>query len=321
MEIKPETKSLPRNRRCGNCRYFEPAPLWRKGWCRNPRLYDRRANHLVDATSINCEQVFRARIYWEPIPTSELENRGYTDAPRPAGFSADSGGKSAKMPQDSTLRPSGGRPVIIRRELAPDARYVKKQSQVRKWLIENIPYYDKIDGPIHSINYRVLIPWLIVVILLAVILVNLTSHKNKDTVAGNSATAAVTETVISTSAGATLTSLPNTVAVVPANSKTVIPTPTLSKAIATATPVPATPTNPATTQAKVYNAPQGLKMRAHPCTEDTNSDCKVVTSIPLGATVTITGGPVQADGYQWWPITFNGKSGYAASNYLQKISP
>src|SRR5580765_1115453 len=72
MEIKQETKSLPRNRKCGNCRYFEPAPLWRKGWCRNPRLYDRRANHLVDAATIDCEQVFRARIYWEPVPTPEV---------------------------------------------------------------------------------------------------------------------------------------------------------------------------------------------------------------------------------------------------------
>src|SRR5689334_23233007 len=108
-----ETKSLPRNRKCGNCRYFEPAPLWRKGWCRNPRLYDRRANHLVDAATIDCEQVFRARIYWEPVPSSEMaEFTGYgaptgiTGNPSADSGQADSGGMSrGKQPTDGILRP------------------------------------------------------------------------------------------------------------------------------------------------------------------------------------------------------------------------
>ncbi len=63
-----EARSLPRNRKCGNCRFYEPAPLWRKGWCRNPKLYPPHANHLVDATTIDCEGGFRSRIYWEPMP-------------------------------------------------------------------------------------------------------------------------------------------------------------------------------------------------------------------------------------------------------------
>ena len=67
-EQQQEVKSLPRNRKCGNCRYFEPAPLWRKGWCRNPQLYPPHANHLVDSATIDCEGGFRSRIYWEPIP-------------------------------------------------------------------------------------------------------------------------------------------------------------------------------------------------------------------------------------------------------------
>lgn len=71
-EQQQEVKSLPRNRKCGNCRYFEPAPLWRKGWCRNPQLYPPHANHLVDSATIDCEGGFRSRIYWEPIPQTQV---------------------------------------------------------------------------------------------------------------------------------------------------------------------------------------------------------------------------------------------------------
>lgn len=68
----PETRSIPRNRKCGNCRFYEPAPLWRKGWCRNPKLYPPHSNHLVDSTTIDCEGGFRSRIYWESIPLAEV---------------------------------------------------------------------------------------------------------------------------------------------------------------------------------------------------------------------------------------------------------
>src|SRR5690242_21817048 len=74
-----ETRGIPRNRKCGNCRFFEPAPLWRKGWCRNPQLYPPHANHLVDSTGIDCEGGFRSKIYWEPLPVAEL-----TDQPSPS---------------------------------------------------------------------------------------------------------------------------------------------------------------------------------------------------------------------------------------------
>src|SRR6476661_3377940 len=114
MEIKQETKSLPRNRKCGNCRYFEPAPLWRKGWCRNPRLYDRRANHLVDAATIDCEQVFRARIYWEPVPTTEVAevnsygaSASYNANPSADSGLVDAGVSRGRAPSDGILRPRG----------------------------------------------------------------------------------------------------------------------------------------------------------------------------------------------------------------------
>ena len=67
-----ETRGIPRNRKCGNCRFYEPAPLWRKGWCRNAKLYPPHANHLVDANTIDCEGGFRSRIYWEPLAAGQV---------------------------------------------------------------------------------------------------------------------------------------------------------------------------------------------------------------------------------------------------------
>ncbi len=335
MEIKSETKSLPRNRKCGNCRYFEPAPLWRKGWCRNPRLYDRRANHLVDATTIDCEQVFRARIYWEPKLQGEFDSQevAANSGTKPASFSADSGGRAPQIPTDNALRPGGGnKPVIVRREVAPDRRFIKKQSRSRKWLLDNIPYYDKIDGPLHSINYRVLLPWLIVIILLGFILFNLTANKTKDV----KTTPNPTETSAVVTLGPTIpaafnsnpgqttsivtTNLAPTTAPVPANSKTPQPTATLSGAITTAVPPSPTPISVAVVQAKVQAA-KGLHMRQTACAADANPDCKILATIPDGTIIQITGAFVLGDNIQWWPVTYNGLNGFVAKDFLQQISP
>jgi hypothetical protein len=54
-----------RERKCSTCKHYQPSPLWRKGWCRNPLLYDRNTNHLVEADSLACNRTFID--YWEPM--------------------------------------------------------------------------------------------------------------------------------------------------------------------------------------------------------------------------------------------------------------
>ena len=54
-----------RDRKCSTCRHYQPSPLWRKGWCRNPLLYDRNTNHLVEGDSLACNRTFID--YWEPM--------------------------------------------------------------------------------------------------------------------------------------------------------------------------------------------------------------------------------------------------------------
>lgn len=337
MEIKQETKSLPRNRKCGNCRYFEPAPLWRKGWCRNPRLYDRRANHLVDAATIDCEQVFRARIYWEPVPTSEVAeiNSGYNPG---LGFNAnpsadsglvDAGVSRGRVPSDGVLRPRGpavqtnpvqpnGMPVITRREKADAAPgVVRKPSQTRRWLVENIPYYDKIDGPISRINFVRILPWIVVLALVLFVISNVLGGK-KDQTASNNPQATVTSSNSTLLVGNATPSLAATQGqtTVSGNTNLVPPTVTISNLIPTSTPAPPTPVNtkPPVTQAKV-NGTDGVNLRKDPGTSSA-----ILTKIASGKLVTIRSADRKTvEGGEWWPVSYNGQDGWVLSTFLDAI--
>jgi hypothetical protein len=87
-----------RERKCSTCKHYQPSPLWRKGWCRNPLLYDRNTNHLVEADSLACNRTFID--YWEPI-----------SGPVPNTVARSSGGKpriAPSIPMD-TLDARGNR--------------------------------------------------------------------------------------------------------------------------------------------------------------------------------------------------------------------
>lgn len=71
-----------RDRKCSTCRHYQPSPLWRKGWCRNPLLYDRNTNHLVEADSLACNRTFID--YWEPMtgPAPDVAPQARSSKPR-----------------------------------------------------------------------------------------------------------------------------------------------------------------------------------------------------------------------------------------------
>ncbi|MDQ3549250.1 MAG: hypothetical protein M3439_10590, partial [Chloroflexota bacterium] len=50
-------------RKCGSCKHYEAAPIWRKGWCRNPMLYSPQQSHLVSEEELDCERGMGN--YWE----------------------------------------------------------------------------------------------------------------------------------------------------------------------------------------------------------------------------------------------------------------
>jgi len=320
METKQETKSLPRNRKCGNCRYFEPAPLWRKGWCRNPRLYDRRANHLVDAATIDCEQVFRARIYWEPVPTPQPIEQEVVSVGSYAEPGTADGGERSRSNSDGVLRSAANRPLITRREKsAATPNLVAKASVARKWLRDNIPYYDRVDGPISRLNLKVWLPWAVIFVLLLVVLINLGGNKTPNVADStpatvSSSTAAVTSVAKNGSPAATTSSAAG------ASSGAKQPTATLSTALPTATAIPASPTALSKTLAKVVGTDKkGVRMRKDPHVTTATEATNVVVTIPEGAEVEITGAFKSAEGIEWWPISYKGQNGWVARDYLQKV--
>ena len=337
MEIKQETKSLPRNRKCGNCRYFEPAPLWRKGWCRNPRLYDRRANHLVDAATIDCEQVFRARIYWEPVPISDVAEvntgPGYSPFVNGSGDGAESipaqadGGRvrAGTAPADGVLRArtmvnnpqTGGDnlPVIVRRERSTAAPgIVAKPSRTRRWLVENIPYYDKIDGPLARINFLRILPWAVVALLVLIVLLNVLGGKKTatDQNQSNQSQPTSASAVVFGNTTPTISAINR-----PTQAGNQLATPTLSAIVPTftAVPVPTATPKAAEVTAKVKNVgPKGLNMRKDPGTNGT-----LIRTIPEGETVTITSGDFKTvDSILWVAISYKGANGWVSGEYLDR---
>lgn len=79
-------------RKCSTCKHYEPAPIWRKGWCRNPLLYSPQQSHLVGEEDLDCDRGMGN--YWEPLDSSgmdgakpqtpESSTEEHFDAPQPA---------------------------------------------------------------------------------------------------------------------------------------------------------------------------------------------------------------------------------------------
>ena len=58
-------------------------------------------------------------------------------------------------------------------------------------------------------------------------------------------------------------------------------------------------------------ATDGLNLRA-----DASTAAEVLMVLPEGASATVVGGPVAADGYTWYPVDTNAGSGWVAGEYL-----
>jgi hypothetical protein len=267
----------------------------------------------VDASTIDCEQVFRARIYWEPVPVPEADEQNLVNL---AGGAADGGLPPSRLPLEGTNRPKvSNRPVINRKESGEREKtdalpgVVKKPSKLRVWLLENVPYYDKVDGPISRQNWLIIIPAVVIGLALLIIFFNVIGGKKTDTVANTTplATTSVAVSSLVTSASGT------------PSSSALLATPTLSNALATATSEPIKTTVAATEKrAKVSDTgtAKSVNLRKDTSTKD---DKNIIARIPEGEIVTIVGGPKLAESKEWWQISYKGQVGWAAKDYLKEI--
>ncbi len=326
-----------RDRKCSTCKHYQPSPLWRKGWCRNPLLYDRNTNHLVEADSLACNRTFID--YWEPVtgPTPGVAPQARSSKPRIApsipigttdakgnrgvvtGNTPASGMAAAAHAELDPLPTAPGREVprlsLVTPDYQPgDSKRAKDSSKVTR-MIEQIEVSGDELQPAPTAAERI-------------------RQARKQRPGSLSSTrnriilAVVALAILLASAGGGFLLLRGKQ---PSKVSGVIPTPSVTRPIptptgygdATATPVAVpTPVPPpagtlgANGWAQV-KAGGGLSMRAVPA----KGGAKVAV-LPDGTVAKVGAGPKDADGVTWWKLDVPGKgSGWCAGQYLTATSP
>jgi Bacterial SH3 domain len=306
MEPRPqETRSLPRNRKCGNCRFFEPAPLWRKGWCRNSQLYPPHANHLVDSNTIDCEGGFRSRIYWEPIPEQEQSLEHFLPAPekserepiRPLGafFKPKDAPPDPDVVYSYTPEEVYAEPVI---DISPKNPLPVEQLTPPKdtagWRFElrkRLPFTENL--PLEKIEPKQVLPWVLVGVLVLIMLIVISSNNSKKTDI-TAQEAANARAIATQNAGLAVYS----------------PTPNL---IATTVAVKTTPpnTDKFATVSGLEKAEDTLNLR-----KDASVNAQVVKSLKQGTKLKVLDGPKLAEGFEWYKVEVDGQTGWVVKKYL-----
>lgn len=114
-------------RKCSTCKFYEPAPIWRKGWCRNPLLYAPQQSHLVAEDDLDCSRGLSD--YWEAADGTgpnagvnlamsghDLFDRGQRGPAEPAAdawgsnSSSYGGGRGTYPPEDDGYAPHESTP-------------------------------------------------------------------------------------------------------------------------------------------------------------------------------------------------------------------
>lgn len=313
-------------RKCSTCKHYEPAPIWRKGWCRNPLLFSPQQSHLVGEDDLDCDRGMGN--YWEPIDgpmmgstaRNTLVTENHTEQPaaiaaasepvnmasgRSAGFrpsanrtTNDRGGEMSQYP------PSGPRNTFDDFDDDDDVAHSGPSSgdSSRPSGGGNFTYYP--EERYWTDYLRIAAPVLGVIILLALAWFWL-SHL----IGGNGPAVNITPSASS-----------NPVLLASPTATTSTGTPAV---IATATAPSASGTPGGTTEitngANVVVANtngDGVNMR-----DAASTTGNVVAMLPEGTALTVTGDSVNAEQYTWWPVKdANGQSGYVASNFL-KVAP
>ena len=305
-------------RKCGTCKYYEPAPIWRKGWCRNPLLYAPHQSHLVGEDDLDCDRGMGN--YWEPAdelteaPVSEAQEAVAHTAPttrhkvaiplQPVGEKEQRIGRERGGRMDQYTGPGGSRDAEPEDEYQPVPPFTSRppgsgpfgserqftyQADERYWTD-----YIRIAAPILGVILMLGLAWFWISNLL-----------------GDRA-----ESQPTPGAG----SLPNVITGPTATPETTPSGPiiitTVSPASTPQTPPPSGTIGPGTTVVVANTDGAGVNLRAAPSTS-----AEIVQTLPEGTELTIVGESVSAEGYVWWPVEADDLSGYVVADYLQPATP
>jgi hypothetical protein len=278
-------------RRCSTCRHFQPAPLWRKGWCRNPLLYAPHQNHLVDERDLDCSRSFGD--YWEPIeaPVDEAAEAAAASAPvdapaAPVAPPPATPVASAAPPADPAL---GRRVAGTRRPPAP-VTPVRTQADYLRFAV-----------PVASV---------LLLLVVYAIWTGLLFRSAAEAVTPTQALTATAPAAVPPAALPTATpTLPPTV--LPTPRPTSPPTPTAPPSAPTVAPTPA---GLRAGGAAVVDtgSTDGLRLRRDP-----GQAGVVLRSIKNGERLMLLEGPREVDGMAWWKVQYAGEQGWVAGAFIK----
>lgn len=310
-------------RKCSTCKHYEPAPIWRKGWCRNPLLYSPQQSHLVGEDDLDCDRGMGN--YWEPLdaddsemaagPTREVaavgdawqarQEFGANEAPlrfmparSPHGEDRTAGGGDMSQYSGPGRRGNGDDddeefrrpPVTGDRSRSPlqggPERQFTYYTEERYWTD-----YLRIAAPVIGVILMLGLAWFWIN--------NLLGDKSNNNTGQQSNGAPVVITGSPTSSAAGITGTPRPLA-------------TATGSAGAATPGPG---GQITVGSKVVvgnTGGSGVNMRSEPSTSG-----KIVAMLPDGTQLEVTGQAVTADNYTWWPVKSANQSGYVVQDYLK----
>jgi hypothetical protein len=312
-------------RKCGSCKHYEPAPIWRKGWCRNPLLYSPQQSHLVGEEDLDCERGMGN--YWEtnqfsgPMPYIPLHPVSVSSNPPLAAVSNDTGYRhSMTTSGGQTIFPvsgSSGYPGDpVDDDVPPPSDRSSTDPRGRE---RQLDYYT--EERYWTDYVRIGLPIIGVILILLVALLWIipffSDDDDGDDTVGSGGTATTTIPVIAasptTTAEAGATRSPQIILTTPAGTTTPGTTEQPTE----------TTVEPPATGGEIYNGAivavantggSGVNMRS-----TASVDGEVVTVALDGTEFTVVGEAEEADGFVWWPVEGESGTGYIVEDYLTLI--
>ena len=299
-------------RKCGACKHYEPAPIWRKGWCRNPLLYAPQQSHLVFEDDLDCERGMGN--YWEPLEQdsdsafSEPVARVIGQAPvraaatgRPVfSVSGSSGyGSDPQPPQGGgSWSPGGGRGS------GDGGDYFGGGYEEERYWTD----YLRIAAPVLGVFLLIVLFWFWVSSFLG-------DDDDPNQGANGTGTAGIetvqvtgTATTDGADGSATIPIVGTGTPGGPTNTPSADGEPTATTPIAP----PSGDIYPGATVEVAGTGGTGVNVRA-----EANTSSEIVTVALDGWQGVTTGDLVEGEGYIWWPVEFDdGTFGYVVSDYL-----
>ena len=301
--------------RCGTCKHYEAAPMWKKGWCRNPLLYSPQQSHLVAEDDLDCNRGMGS--YWEPIEGELADEAPFVPlvppAPSTTRFAAPPPRTIAPANPGPASPTSPQRPAPRREPVGPIARPQARPEASRRQqprpgrppvarqpLESDSPDgYAAADERARGDYLRRIYPAIGIILLLGAFWVGSSAYLARRADTGE------TEPAVA----------------VPANPATaqvtvIVPSPTVASAAGPA-PTPTLPTPPPGVVAPgarvvVSTAGDGANIRQEP-----SLSAPTVTAVANGTVLTITGESREADDYTWWPVSGEGVSGWVAGALIE----